>query len=259
VASKPVAALSLILDWGSWGLRGTTGQAGAAFDADERILNFSGVRDWTEFCRVRDQIDPAEGGKSIHVGSTLELGLPALRDEEISEAGSTRYPSSPPPALGELLARWEALTVAPDPQKRGHEFERFLSDLFSHCGLDPHPSFAIAGEQIDGSFVFESEVYLVEAKWTASKTEPSDLFAFQEKVQRKSQFTRGLFISVNGFSTHAVEAVTRGAPSRFIMMDGEHVADVVHGRSGLADFLRGALRTLATKGLPYTPGAQSGG
>lgn len=60
-------------------------------------------------------------------------------------------------------------------QKRGYEFEKFLIEFFNVFGLNPNSPFKIIGEQIDGSFEMEGNVYLVEAKWQDSLTQEKDL------------------------------------------------------------------------------------
>jgi len=57
-----------------------------------------------------------------------------------------------------------------DPHNRGFEFEKFLKDLFESHRLAPRSSFRLIGEQIDGCFELNSDVYLLEAKWHAKQT-----------------------------------------------------------------------------------------
>ena len=102
------------------------------------------------------------------------------------------------------------------PQRRGYEYERFLTDLFDAYGLAPRSPFKLVGEQIDGSFKLHGETYLVEAKWHAGKTGQSDLLTFAGKVAGKATWSRGLFISNSGFSDDGTllhnSAVRRGSP-----------------------------------------------
>lgn len=65
-----------------------------------------------------------------------------------------------------LSARLIGLFEHP-PQRRGYEYERFLTELFAAYGLTPRAPFKLTGEQIDGSLKLHGETYLVEAKWQA--------------------------------------------------------------------------------------------
>jgi hypothetical protein len=49
------------------------------------------------------------------------------------------------------------------PHPRGYAFERFLKDLFDAYGLEAREAFRLRGEQIDGSFLLGTEIYLPEA------------------------------------------------------------------------------------------------
>ena len=87
--------------------------------------------------------------------------------------------------LATLNRRWIAI-ASEEPQKRGFAFEVLLGEIFGAFGLAPRASFRLVGEQVDGSFQFNSDVYLLEAKWHAQPTPQSDLLVFREKVESKS-------------------------------------------------------------------------
>jgi hypothetical protein len=58
---------------------------------------------------------------------------------------------------------------------RGYAFEKFLHSLFTFYGLKPREPFRNRGEQIDGSFAFGGNTYLLEAKWQDQKTGAEEL------------------------------------------------------------------------------------
>lgn len=113
---------------------------------------------------------------------------------------------------------------------RGFEFEKFLGSLFEAHGLAPRSSFRLVGEQIDGSFVFGSDVYLVEAKWQTKLTSQDDLLIFREKVESKSAWTRGLFVSYSGFSEDGITAFARGRATNIIGMTGQDLHFILSGK-----------------------------
>lgn len=121
--------------------------------------------------------------------------------------------------VGRLRDRLMGLHTMP-PQHRGFAFERFLNDLFKLFQLAPRSSFHPVGEQIDGSFQLGQDVHLVEAKWQNELTGQSDLLSFSAKVEGKAQWSRGVFISYNGFSQDGLEAFARGKSTRIVCMDG---------------------------------------
>src|SRR5262249_41948057 len=102
------------------------------------------------------------------------------------------------------------------PHKRGFAFERFLVELFHYFLLEPKAPFRLSGEQIDGSFVCGEETYLVEAKWHDSPIGQAPLLILKEKVQSKSAWSRGMFISYSGFSQEGLQAFSRGRATNII-------------------------------------------
>jgi len=122
-------------------------------------------------------------------------------------------------ALAGLNARFLAI-ASTQPQARGFAFEGFLNGLFAAYKLDPHRSFRLAGEQIDGSFEPPPDTYLLEAKWQALPIGFQDLASFAAKVEGKSQWARGLFISYSGFSADGLQAFARGRATSIVCMDG---------------------------------------
>jgi len=111
-----------------------------------------------------------------------------------------------------------------DRQAAGLALERLLTALFQVFGLEPQEGFRVVGEQIDGSFVMDHEVYLIEAKFTKGKIPEKDLLVFRGKIEGKSAFTRGLFLSMNGYTDEAIQAITKGKQPNFIMMDGRDLS-----------------------------------
>lgn len=200
---------------------------------------------------------------------TLGFKIPALWDSGFRE--SLAEPQEPDPPLvaepvpqpdetaarrmerlAELRERFLELQGMSDRQAAGRMLEPLLTDLFEEFGLDPRDGFRITGEQIDGSFMLHKEVYLVEAKWTGRIPE-ADLLIFRGKVEGKATFTRGLFISINGYTREALTSITQGKQPNFVMIDGAHLFRVLSGDIGLDELLDRLIRILAEEGRPYLP------
>jgi hypothetical protein len=136
------------------------------------------------------------------------------------------------------------------PQQRGYEFEKFLKNLFDAYGLSARASFRLTGEQIDGSFVMHNETYLLEAKWQNSLTGADDLHTFQGKLEQKASWSRGLFVSICGFSEDGLLAFGRG--KSLICMDGCDLSEMLKGRLSIVDVLAAKVRRAAETGNPFT-------
>jgi len=131
------------------------------------------------------------------------------------------------------------------PQERGFEFERFLAQLFEAFKLAPRDSFRLVGEQIDGSFQFQDEIYLVEATWRNIPVGEEELLAFSGKVAGKAKWSRGLLISYSGFSQDGLDAFARGKPTNIVCMDGLDLYSILQGKLDLRNVLAQKVRRAA--------------
>ena len=151
-------------------------------------------------------------------------------------------------ALEEIKASFYGLARATDRNKAGLQFEKLLTRLFDHFNLKPRTSYCPTGEQIDGSFELDSEVYLLEAKWEAAALSEQPLLVFRGQTEGKSSFTRGVFIAANGVTPGALEAITKGKQPNFFLVDGYDLMLVMEGHVALDFLLREKQRRLAEEG-----------
>jgi len=156
-------------------------------------------------------------------------------------------------ALSELQKEFFDLYNALDRQDAGLKLEGVLNRLFDLHGLAPREPFRVVGEQIDGSFDLDHETYLLEAKWEKKPTPESQLLIFRGKIEGKSKFTRGVFVSINGLSDPAKTAITMGKQPTFFAIDGHDITMLLSDAIGLVDFLRQRRRFLAEEGRVAVP------
>lgn len=149
---------------------------------------------------------------------------------------------------GELLKLGEM-----EAHARGFVFEKFLKELFAHFALTPRGSFRLVGEQIDGSFQIGPDTYLVEAKWRKRQIGQAELLIFREKVQSKSTWSRGLFISYSGFTDDGLKAYAIGRSTNIIGMSGQDLYFILDGRMSLIEAIRRKARRTAETGKFYIP------
>jgi hypothetical protein len=175
---------------------------------------------------------------------------PAWEQGQSYPSNTSASPS--PQALHDLNNR---LLILPTlkPQDRGFAFERFLNDLFTVYNLDPRRSFRLTGEQIDGSFQLQQEIYLLEAKWQDERTGQADLLTFAGKVDGKAQWSRGLFVSYSGFSPDGLRAFARGRRTSIICMEGLDLAHILSGHLNLVEVIERKKRRAAETGSAFVP------
>jgi hypothetical protein len=209
-------------------------------------------------------------------GIVLRVGfkIPELYDQKFLDS----LPSSKPPAAQESPAKQPQkesgrsavsdvelrrlhklfldLLTEKNVQARGYALEKLLNDLFDLFGLAARGSFRVMGEQIDGSFEWQSHVFLVEARWREGLADTKDLLVLRGKVE-KSDWTRGLFVSINGFSSLASDTFRVGRKTNLITMDGQDLIFILEGRWSLLEAIRVKMRHAGETGEVYHPLAKA--
>ena len=155
--------------------------------------------------------------------------------------------------LADLKDEFFRLATMTDRNASGLHLEKLLNRLFAAFQLKPREPFRVVGEQIDGSFELDSNVYLLESKWEKRALPESDLLVFHLKVQSKSIFTRGVLIALNDVSAPARDAITRGKVPCFFVMNGHDLMMILSEAMPLDEFLRKRVRLLAEQGRMFVP------
>lgn len=150
-----------------------------------------------------------------------------------------------------LQSRFLGLMSEANAQSRGYLFESFLNDLFTLEGLAPRASFKIVGEQIDGSFAWRGRTNLVEAKWVRDPVAGAEFGAFSYKIDGKTADTRGLYISVNGYSETAIQGLNGKGALKFVCIDGAHIMRALYAGQTLLDILETVWRHADETGNAY--------
>jgi len=156
-------------------------------------------------------------------------------------------------ALAGLKEEFFQLAAEKDRNKAGLALEGLLNRLFEAFQLHPRLPYRRVGEQMDGSFVLDGHIYLLESKWVDHALPQADLLVFRGKIEGKSTITRGVFVAVNGISTPAQFAITQGKAPSFFVIDGYDLMMIFSEAISLPDFLRWRLRVLAEEGRVCVP------
>lgn len=135
-------------------------------------------------------------------------------------------------------------------QKRGYLFEELLKKLLLKESIQISDSIKVVGEQIDGTIKYDGENYIIEAKWHDTATASNALYHFAYKVEGKL-YGRGLFISINGFSTESIKALVKGKSLNTILIDGTDLMYVMEGLYTLNELLDNKIKAAQTMGKIY--------
>lgn len=221
--------------------------------AMNRFLNVEQIKDEAD-CELR----LGEARKAVgHLKDVTQQYSAALKDAERQEnarkaaaaqAEAIRHFSD---EVGELKNRFLTLQTESDKHRRGYALESLLADLFLLYDLEPRLSYVLALEQIDGSFTFDTDDYVVEARWREQAAARLDGDVFASKVHSKGKNAMGLFVSVNGFATTFIERFKESTP--FITVDGSDLFMVLDERVRLDDLLRAKKRHANDTGSCHLP------
>ncbi|MFD3818122.1 restriction endonuclease [Streptomyces rubiginosohelvolus] len=150
-----------------------------------------------------------------------------------------------------LKQRFMGMYAAADPHKRGTDFEGFINELFALYDMEPRASYVMEYEQIDGAFAFDTDHYVLEAKWWKDRIGRRELDVFKANIERKGKNTLGLYISMNGFTTDAVAVYSFSTP--FITLDGVDFMAVLDQRIRLDELIRRKKRHASETGRCSLP------
>lgn len=171
---------------------------------------------------------------------------------KVPEPAAKAVPVVRGPDITAYRQRYLTLITERNPQQRGYAFEKFLNDFFSDHGLVPRSSFRVVGEQIDGAFELNGDTYVVEARWLALPANAADLYVLRAKAE-KSEWTRGLFISIADFTDLTSETFRGGRRTDLITISGEDLMLILDGRWTFLEALKVKLRHAGETGDVYCP------
>jgi hypothetical protein len=121
--------------------------------------------------------------------------------------------------------------------QRGFAFEKLLSELFKLEQIQIKDSFRSGIGQVDGAIIHNNTIYHVEAKWQAKKQTLADIAAFQVKVNNTLEGTKGLVISISGFSKKGIDLLKTGGKPNIIFWTGDFMEAILSGRITATELL----------------------
>jgi len=146
------------------------------------------------------------------------------------------------------------MAILANPQARGKAFEGFLNQLFGLFDLEPRAAYSLEREQIDGAFSFDTDDYILEARWWQQPIGREHLDVFKTKVSRKGKNALGLYISMSGFTQDALQEYSDSTP--FTTMDGVDLVAVLEEQVRLDDMLRRKKRHANETGECHFPASR---
>ncbi|ANS66325.1 hypothetical protein SLINC_4101 [Streptomyces lincolnensis] len=154
-------------------------------------------------------------------------------------------------AHDDLKQRFIVMHAATDKHQRGTDFEGFINEFFALYDLEPRAAYIMEYEQIDGAFSFDTDYYVLEAKWWKERIGRRELDVFKTNIERKGKNTLGLYVSMSGFTSDALAIYSLSTP--FITMDGGDFMAVLDQRIRLDDLMTHKRKHASQTGHCYLP------
>lgn len=155
-------------------------------------------------------------------------------------------------SLKELNDRLNELSVSVGTQRAGYEFQDWFFDLLDYSEIINRKPYVINGRQIDGSLTISETTYLIELKFTSAQASATDIDSFYRKVVTKADNTMGIFVSIAGFSSVAIDEAS-GERTPLLLMDHGHLYLMLTGAMSIADIIHRVRRHASQTGEAYLP------
>ena len=158
-------------------------------------------------------------------------------------------------SLSEQLAQLSADLGTADA---GREFEQWFYSLMQFSEITARKPYVVEGRQIDGSITIGDTTYLVECKFTAEQSGAPDIDVFRAKVESKADNTMGIFVSISGYSSVALDAAS-GKKTPLLLLDHTHIYGVLGGVTNFRDVVERIRRHCSQTGHAYLAAGDFGG
>lgn len=194
------------------------------------------------------KLDRSTANKNLeHLRQLQEIRDAKIKADRERRAAQDAARQQPTASLDQLRAEYlDLLADKTSRQQRGYALERILAELSRLSHLETTEAFRVNGEQVDGAVKFDGEHYLIEAKWQERSASNEPVYQFAGKL-----YGRGLFISVNGFSSEVIRSLVMGKELQTLFIDGEDLILVLEGHLSLREMIDHKVKAAQTKGLIY--------
>jgi len=155
-------------------------------------------------------------------------------------------------SLQSLSDRLTQLSADLGKAEAGRAFESWFYDLMQFSEIAARRPYVVDRRQIDGSITIGDTTYLVECKFTAEQSGAPDIDVFRAKVETKADNTMGIFISISGYSSVAIDGAS-GKKTPLLLLDYSHLYRVLGGVSHFRDVIERVRRHCSQTGQAFLP------
>ena len=149
-----------------------------------------------------------------------------------------------------LQRRLEDLGQSLGTQDGGYAFQEWFYDFLDYSEITNRRPYHSGGRQIDGSVTHDGTTYLVELKFTVPQSDAPDIDSLKSKVESKADNTMGIFVSMSGYSSVAVDEAS-GRRTTVLLLDHGHIYLCLLGTLNFGEVISRVRRHASQTGDAY--------
>ena len=230
----------------------------AVFLAEQ--TTFPDLRNWEDSdLKIQDATKAVAELKALIRKQTEEVRSEREREEVKQRAREERQAvQKAQTSISDLMQRLNELAPQMGTSPGGYAFEAWFYDFMAFAEVEHRRPYVIDGRQIDGSITLDGTTYLVELKFTASQAGSEHIDVFRGKVESKADNTMGLFVSMAGYSSVAIEQAS-GKKTTLLLLDAPHMYMILTGGMQFVDVIRRVRRHASQTGQSFLAAGSFGG
>jgi Holliday junction resolvase-like predicted endonuclease len=115
------------------------------------------------------------------------------------------------------------------PQRRGQLFNDFVAELLRTWGLGRVEANVRGVGEVDVVFALEGVRFVLEAKWEQAPVDFGPIAKLSGRINQRFTGTRGVLLSMSGYSQDALHDITRGHQPDMLLLDRTHLEAMLSG------------------------------
>jgi Holliday junction resolvase-like predicted endonuclease len=131
------------------------------------------------------------------------------------------------------MCRLDGMTA----QHRGQRLNEFVADLLRYWGAGRVEASVQSVGEIDVAFALDGTRFILEAKWERGPVSFDPIAKLSRRITQRLTGTRGVFLSMSGYTTDAVSDMLRGQQPDMLLLDQSHLEAMLSGLFSPADLL----------------------
>lgn len=156
-----------------------------------------------------------------------------------------------------LVREYAALRELSDgitPQRRGQRFNSLIAELFTCFGLTAKANQQLGAGELDVTFgIPNGRRFILEAKWERKKTPTDPIAKLQRRVEQRMAGVTGVFLSMKGYTDHALAEIDKGRRLEILLLDDSHWEAMLSGLVPPPELFELVTDAASYHGHAYTP------